>query len=61
MRVSMQCGTYTPALEREKAISPLFPSPKGEVVANDWCIRYVCNVQIGSTSFLFYCSSFGLE
>ena len=22
----------------EKSISPLFPGPRGDVVANDWCI-----------------------
>ena len=25
----------------EKSISPLFPGPRWDVVANDWCIRLV--------------------
>ena len=35
---SPQCRAYTRALQMEKSISPLFPGPKGAVVANDWCI-----------------------
>ena len=40
IRVSLQCWAYTRALKREKSISPLFPGPEGDVVANDWCIRH---------------------
>ena len=35
---SLQCRDFTLALHMEKSISPLFPSPRGDVVANDWCI-----------------------
>ena len=33
---SLQCGDFTWALYMEKSISPLFPGPQGDVVANDW-------------------------
>ena len=35
---SLQCSDFTWALHMEKSISPLFPGPRGDVVANDWCI-----------------------
>ena len=47
---SLQCSDFTWALHMEKAISPLFPGPRGNVVANEWCIiakntkRYHLNV-----------------
>ena len=34
----LQCRDFTWALHMEKSISPLFPGPPGDVVANDWCI-----------------------
>ena len=37
---SPQCRAYTWALQMEKSISPLFPGPEGDVVANDWCIIF---------------------
>ena len=36
---SLQCRDFTWALHMEKSISPLFPGPQGDVVANDWCIN----------------------
>ena len=36
---SPQCRAFTWALQMEKSISPLFPGPEGDVVANDWCIN----------------------
>ena len=60
---SLQCRDFTWALQIkesistwalhiEKSISPLFPGPRGEVVASDWCIRLVEKVnkclEIGS-------------
>ena len=41
--MSLQCWAYTPALQREKSISPLFPAPrtgalavnKGEIQSQD--------------------------
>ena len=36
---SLQCRDFTWALHMEKSISPLFPGPRGDVVANDWCIN----------------------
>ena len=35
---SLQRRDFTWALHMEKSISLLFPSPQGDVVANDWCI-----------------------
>ena len=35
---SLQGRDFTWALHMEKSISPLFPGPQGDVVANDWCI-----------------------
>ena len=37
---SMQCRDFTWALHMEKSISPLFPDPGWDVVANDWCIMF---------------------
>ena len=34
---SLQCRDFTWALHMEKSISPLFPGPRGDVVATDWC------------------------
>ena len=39
-KVFSQCRAYTRALQSEKSISPLFPSPRGAVVANDWSLQY---------------------
>ena len=36
---SLQCRDFTWALHIEKSISLLFPGPRGDVDANDWCIR----------------------
>ena len=38
---SLQCRDFTLALHMEKSISPLFPGPRGDVVANDWCISKI--------------------
>ena len=38
---SFQCRDFTWALHMKKSISPLFPIPGGDVVANDWCIMYL--------------------
>ena len=35
---SKQCRDFTWALHMVKSIIPLFPGPRGDVVANDWCI-----------------------
>ena len=35
---SLQCRDFTWALHMEKSISPQFPGPRGDVVANDLCI-----------------------
>ena len=35
---ALQCRDFTWALHMEKSISPLFPGPRGDVVANVWCI-----------------------
>ena len=37
--MSLQCRGFTWALHMEKSISLLFPGPRGDVVANDWCIN----------------------
>ena len=37
---SLQCRDFTWALHMEKSLSPLFPCPRGDVVANDWCIKF---------------------
>ena len=49
IRVCLRSARLLPrwALERQKSISPLFPGPKGAVVANDWCIMN----QIDNLSF----------
>ena len=36
---SLQFGDFTLALHVEKSISPIFPGPQEDVVANDWCIK----------------------
>ena len=36
----LQCRDFTWALRLEKSISPLFPGPPGDLVANDWCIKH---------------------
>ena len=38
---SLQCRDFTWALQMEKSISPLFPGPQGDVVANYWCIMHI--------------------
>ena len=38
---SLQCRDFTWALHMEKSISPLYPGPWGDVVANDWCIKNI--------------------
>ena len=38
---SLRCRDFTCALHMEKSISPLFPGPLGDVVANDWCITHI--------------------
>ena len=43
---SLQCRDFTWALHMEKSISPLFPGPGGDVVANDWCIMWKKNKTI---------------
>ena len=35
---SLQCRDFNWALHMEKSISPLFPGPCGDVVADNWCI-----------------------
>ena len=47
---SLQCRDFTWALHNEKLISPLFPGPCGDVVANDWCIT---REQKGSVPLFF--------
>ena len=39
---SLQCRDFTWVLHMEKSISPLFPGPRGDVVANDWCLSSTC-------------------
>ena len=41
---SLQCRSFTWALHMEKSISPLFPGPRGDEVANEWCIN-CCQLQ----------------
>ena len=37
---SLQCRGFTWALHMDRSISPLFPGPRGDVVANDKCIMW---------------------